>query len=69
MAAIKSVGLVAGNLSAIKITLKNAVPVTDDYLLTITCLKDTKGLLVDGDTNGSVGGTLRAYIRKGVVTL
>ena len=41
VAAIKSVGLVAGNPSAIKITLKTAVPLTDNYLLTITGQKDT----------------------------
>lgn len=66
---IKSAALVKSDSKMLSVQFKTGLPVNDDYRLTVTALKDKSGKLVDGDKNGTEGGTITAYIRKGVITV
>lgn len=67
--AIRSARILPADSSTISITFRTALPKNDDYRLTITGLTEKKtGKLIDGDKNGTNGGAVTAYIRKGITS-
>ncbi len=67
--AIRLARILPADSKTISITFRTALPKNDDYRLTITGLTEKKtGKLIDGDKNGTNGGTVTAYVRRGITS-
>jgi hypothetical protein len=65
---VRSANLLSGDTKYLVFSLRTPALFNDDYRLTITGLRDKAGKLIDGDKNGTVGGTVTAYVRKGITS-